>query len=64
MANAGSTTKDAPRVLHCDGCKPHAFQDANYGAKKRLHNPTSKGNPKAGAEVYRCTVCGTERGKL
>lgn len=32
-------------------CK-HEFQDKQYGEKKRLHNPTGKGE-------YKCTVCGS-----
>ena len=33
----------------CPDCKPHAFQDYNYGSKVRVKNYCDEG--------YRCTVC-------
>jgi len=38
-------------------CKPHAFQDAKYGDKRRVVNETKKSNA-ADPPKYRCTVCG------
>lgn len=45
------------------GCKPHAFQDAAYGAGFRVMNPVKVGAKDEAA--YRCTVCAPpkEQGK-
>lgn len=51
----GSTTKKVdptPQVLDCS-CK-HDYQDTIYGAGKRLHNISAKGEK-------RCTVCGNKK---
>lgn len=37
----------------------HEYQDAKYGKKIRVHNPTMKKD--GGETVYRCTVCGEIR---
>lgn len=38
-------------VKLCVPCKPHDFQDKQYGVNRRIHNPNGKGD-------YKCTVCG------
>lgn len=43
---------------HAGNCKPHAFQDAEYGPGFRVMNPvTDKGKTIGG----RCTVCCPEK---
>ena len=44
----------ATAILSCT-CN-HAFQDARYGSKRRVHNPILKPQP-----GFRCTVCGKIR---
>jgi hypothetical protein len=47
------------KVIECKSCKPHAYQDKQYGNKMRVHNSFSEKN-----EVkYRCTVCLNEKNK-
>lgn len=45
-------------VATCPTCKPHEFQDKEYGFKKRLHNCCSN---KKNKNMMRCTVCGELR---
>lgn len=47
------------KVLLC-GCAS-AFQDSRYGKGMRVHNRT-KQNKKEIERMWRCTVCGHERG--
>lgn len=42
-------TKLATKIIHCS-CS-NAYQDAEYGIGKRVHNEAPKANG------YRCTVC-------
>jgi len=46
-------------ILYCS-CK-HKFQDKTYGKGKRLMNAMFA--KKGDVQMYRCTVCGKERGK-
>jgi len=46
----------ATKILSCT-C-PHDYQDARYGASKRVHNATNKPPSRP---PWRCTVCGRER---
>lgn len=46
-----------PRLRSCR-CS-HAYQDKQYGAYKRLHNPMAR--KKTQTPRYRCTVCGATR---
>jgi hypothetical protein len=39
---------------HPGECKPHKYQDTNYGNGVRVMNPASKEGKILG---YRCTVC-------
>lgn len=43
-------------ILECV-CR-HEYQDARYGAGRRVHNVMPKDPPE-----YRCTVCGMERSR-
>lgn len=47
-------------ILTCK-CK-NAFQDKLYGSGKRVHNSGPKAGPNK-TEGYRCTVCGSSKGK-
>lgn len=40
----------------CKNCKPHPFQDKEYGKNMRVFNPMRKSNSRA-IVGYRCTVC-------
>lgn len=43
-------------ISRCDKCKPHPYQDKEYGDKMRVMNPCGKLK-----ESLRCTVCGEEK---
>lgn len=43
-------------VKSCGGCKPHEFQDKQYGKNIRVFNLTPEG--------HRCTVCGNSSGGI
>ena len=45
------------KILKCT-CK-NSYQDAKHGHGRRVHNKTKKGAD--GANIYRCTVCGSEK---
>lgn len=46
------------KVMRCEGrCKPHAFQDAEYGVGMRVHNG-NMGPNKVKDSGWACTVCG------
>lgn len=55
MAVKETTQSKAPpkgcEVRQCPGCKPHPFQDKQYGNKNRVQNRSRDG--------FTCTVCGT-----
>lgn len=42
-------------IQYCKDCKEHPYQDAKYGFKMRIMNPTGKMEKSGKA---RCTVCG------
>jgi hypothetical protein len=43
----------AAKVMKCDSCRQHDFQDTKYGKNMRVHNGGgSKESPK-----WNCTVC-------
>jgi len=46
------------RVKRCDPCKPHEFQDRQYGMNMRVHTPSRKGKVAPQGPGYYCTVCG------
>lgn len=49
------------KILNCT-CKS-VFQDKEYGASKRVMNPTAKENKtksQTGGKIFRCTVCSKE----
>ena len=46
-----------PRILKCEPCRPHPYQDATYGKNMRVHNPNlGEGKTKLG-DGWGCTVC-------
>ena len=46
------------KIMECNSCKPHSFQDEKLGKMKRWFTKGgSADNPK-----YRCTVCSKEVG--
>ena len=47
------------KILPCSCSSPG--QDAIYGVGERVHNYATGKSAKGGINVYRCTVCGTER---
>lgn len=47
-------------VKLCPHCKPHQFQDKEYGKNMRVMNK-KKSDPQK--PVYRCTVCSRETDK-
>lgn len=44
-------------IAKCNNCKPHEFQDKQYGNKMRVMNNSLLNKLPA----YTCTVCGTKR---
>jgi hypothetical protein len=47
------------KIVRCNGCKAHAFQDNKYGSFMRVANSCGTGDN----IKWRCTVCGKEVGE-
>lgn len=47
-----------PKIMKCEKCKPHPFQDRTYGEKMRVHNPNFGESKTKLGDGWGCTVCG------
>lgn len=46
------------KIIKCEKCVSHQFQDKEYGEKHRVCNMLKK-SEKSGIQKFRCTICTT-----